>query len=36
MSVLSASTRKFDTAPNIRAAGRNIVMGPTDGVQFCV
>lgn len=35
MSVLS-STGRFDTAPNIRAAGKHIVMGPTEGTKFCV
>ncbi len=36
MSVLSQSTGKFETAPNIRAAGKFIALGPNEGAQFCV
>lgn len=36
MSLLSASTGKFDHVPNIRAAGRLIALGPNEGAEYCV
>jgi len=36
MSLLSASTGKFDHVPNIRAAGKVIALGPTEGAEYCV
>ena len=36
MSLLTASTGKFDRVPNIKAAGKIIALGPQEGAQYCV
>ena len=36
MSLLSASTGRFDGVPNIRAAGRLIALGPYEAAEYCL
>jgi hypothetical protein len=36
MSLLTASTGKFDRVPNIKAAGKVIALGPQEAAHFCV
>jgi hypothetical protein len=36
MSILSASTGRFDGVPGIRAAGKVIAMGPNDTTEYCL
>jgi hypothetical protein len=36
MSILSVSTGRFDNVPGIRAAGRQIALGPNEGAEYCV